>query len=373
LPEHPEPEDALYEEVLDLYSREGIDGVLGGAPGLRSMAGCQALVGLGHELRFSDPDRSAACMACADLLASRLGSGEPGEREMEDFRCEMALELVWSWIDLKRTAAAEEALARAACCFLKGTRGKTLHGQLLDTWAVLHGSRGDFDKARQAARAALALYEQTGERHGQGRILYRMSIIEENLGDEERREESLQLVSEALSRLDAAAEPDLYLAAVHREAICLIDLGRFREARVRLFESLGHLREHGHEGHEILRATLNGHINAGIGKLDAAERDLVEGLLGVWRAGLGYIFGLLALDLCAVYFDQGRDGEAREGGLKTIEVFRSQPLPAGGQKAMLFLEMALEDGLADADLLRRTSRYMHELLNDPDARFRPRA
>jgi tetratricopeptide (TPR) repeat protein len=364
-------EDAIYEEVRDLYARGGIDGVLA-LEQLRSMAGCRALADLGQEIRFSEPDESAACMACADLLASRLGSGETGERELEDFRCEMALELVWSRIDLKQTAAAEAALARAARCFLEGTRSPALKGKLLDTWTVLHGTRGDFDKARQAARAALALYEQIGERHDQGRILYRMSIIEEE-GGKEKMEESLRLVSEALSRLDSAAEPDLYLSAVHRQAICLIDLGRFREARVRLFESLGHLREHGDEAHEILRATLNGQINAAIGNLDAAERDLFDGLLGVSKAGLGYIFGLLALDLCAVYFDQGRTDEAGAAGLKTVEVFRSLSLPAGGQRAMLFLEMALQDGLADADLLRRTSRYMHELLNDPDARFRPRA
>lgn len=367
-------EDALFEEIRDLYSREGIDGVLG-VEGLRSMAGCRALADLGVEIRSVDPHEGAACMVCADLLASQLQPGELGERELEDFRCEMALDLVWSWMDLKRTADAEEAFARAAWCLSKGTRNPALKGKLLDTWAVLHGTRGDFDKARQAAQAALALYEQTGERHDQGRILLRMSIIEDGGIGEGKKEASLQLVNAALSRLDAAAEPDLYLTAVHRQAICLVDLGRFREARVRLFESLGHLREHGHEGHDILRSTLNGQINVGIGNLDAAERDLFDGLLGFWRAGagLGYVFGLLALDLCAVYYDQGRHEEARAGGLKIVEVFRSLSLPAGGQKAMLFLEMALEDGHADSDLLRRASRYMQELLNDPDARFRPRA
>ncbi|HWN43611.1 MAG TPA: hypothetical protein VNW71_15385, partial [Thermoanaerobaculia bacterium] len=167
-------EDALYEEVLDLYSREGLDGVLAGPPELRNAAGCRALVNLGQRIRLIDPDGSAACVICADLLASRLRPGELGERELEDFRCEMALQLVWTWTDLKRTALAEAALARAGECFLQGTRDKTLKGNLLDTWAALHGSKGEFDKARQAARAALAFYEQTGERHDQGRILYRM-------------------------------------------------------------------------------------------------------------------------------------------------------------------------------------------------------
>jgi len=113
LSEHPEPEelDVVYEEVRDLYAREGIDGVLGWER-LRSVAGCTALADLGREIRF-DPDRSAACVACAELLASRLRPGELGERELEDFRCEMALELVFSLIDLKQSEAAEAALARA--------------------------------------------------------------------------------------------------------------------------------------------------------------------------------------------------------------------------------------------------------------------
>lgn len=85
------------------------------------------------------------------------------------------------------------------------------------------------------------------------------------------------------------------------------------------------------------------------------------------------MFGLLALELCALYFDQGRADEARAGALKIIPVFQSQPLPTGGQKALLYLEMALDDDLADADLLRRIARYLRELQHDPDARFRPRA
>ena len=365
-------EDALYEEVLDLYSREGLDGVLAGPPELRNAAGCRALVNLGRGIRLIDPDSSAACVVCADLLASRLRAGEIGERELEDFRCEIALELVFCWISLKQTVAAEEALARAARCLPKGTRGQALKGKLLETWAVLHGSQEDFDKARQAARAALALYEEAGERHDQGRILYRMSIIEERNGDAERMEESLRFASEARARLDATAEPDLYLSAIHQQATCLVDLERYREARIRLFESLGHHQQHGDAVDELQRAVLEGLSNAGLGKLDAAERELVTALLGLCAAGVGYVFGLLALELCAVYFDQGRVDDARTAAMKIIPVFQSLPLPAGGQKAMLYLEMALQDNFADADLLRRTARYMRELQHDPEARFRPR-
>lgn len=366
-------EDALCEEVLDLYSREGMDGVLDGMPGLRSMAGCRALVHLGHELRYVDPDRSAACMACAEILSSRLGSAETGKRELEDFRCEMALELVWSRIDLQQTDAADAALARAAERFLNGTRGDVLAGRLLDTWAVLHGSRLDYVKARQAARAALARFEKAGERHDQGRMLYRLSLIEERCGEETRTEESLRCVSEALTRLDASVEPDLYLSAVHRRVGCLVDLERYREARIRLFESLEHHRRHGNALDELQRAVLEGLSNAGLGKLHAAERELITALFGLCATGDAYLFGLLALELCAMYFDQGREAEVRAGALRIMPVFETLPLPAGGRKALLYLEASLEDGTADADLLRRTARYLRELQHDREARFRPRA
>lgn len=368
-----EDEDTLFEEVRDLYARDGIDGVLGGVPGLRSVAGCCALINLRRKIRHVDPDRGAACVTCADFLASRLRPGELGERELEDFRGDMALELVLSWIDLKQAALAEEALARAAQCFLKGTGGEILKARLLDTWAILHGSRNEIDKARQAARAALALYEQAGERHDQGRILYRMSIIEERSGDEAKMEESLRLVIEALVRLDAATEPDLYLSAIHQQATCLVDLERYREARILLFESLGHYHRHGDAADELQRAVLQGLSNAGLGKLHAAERELITALFGLCAVDAGYMFGLLALELCALYFDQGREAEVRAGALKIIPVFQTQPLPAGGKKALLYLEASLEDGTADADLLRRTARYLRELQHDPEARFRPRA
>lgn len=367
-------EDAIYEEVRDLYSRDGLDGVLGGAQGLRTMAGCRALADLGLEIRFTDPDRSAACVACAELLASRLRPGELGERELEEFRCEMALELVFSLIDLKQTEDAEAALARAASCLSKGTRGNSfLKGKLLDTWAVLHGCRNDLDKARQAARAALAHYEQAGERHFQGRILYRLSLIEESVDDKAKIDESLRLVSEALVRLDPAIEPGLYLCAVHQQAGLLVDLQRYREARIRLFENLGHHRRHGDAADNLHRAVLEGLSNAGLGRHDAAERELLTALFGLCAAGVADLFGLLALELCAIYFDQGRGAQARAGALKIIPVLQSQPLPAGGQKAMLYLEMALQDGLADADLLRRVARYLRVLQHDPDARFGLRA
>lgn len=372
--EHPGSEelDAVFHEVLDLYFQEGIDAVLG-YERLRSVAGCRALVDVGLEIRFDDPDRSAACVACAGLLASQLPAGELGERELEDFRCEMALELVFSLIDLKRIKEAGEALERAARFFLKGTRGGAVQGKLLDTWAVLYGSQGDFDGARQAARAALACYEQAGERHFQGRVLYRLSIIEERSGDVARMEESLRLAAEALARLNAAVEPNLYLAAVYQQAACLVDLERYREARILLFENLGHHHRHGDALDELQRAVLEGLSNAGLGKLHAAERELITALYGLCAVGDAYIFGLLALELCAVYFDQDLDAKARAGALKVIPVFQTQALPAGGQKAMLFLEMALEGGLADANLLRRTARYLRELRHDPDARFQLRS
>ena len=372
--EHPGSEelDAVFHDVLDLYFQEGIDAVLG-YERLRSVAGCRALVDVGLEIRFDDPDRSAACVACAGLLASQLPAGELGERDLEDFRCEMALELVFSLIDLKRIKEAGEALERAARFFLKGTRGGAVQGKLLDTWAVLYGSQGDFDGARQAARAALACYEQAGERHFQGRVLYRLSIIEERSGDVARMEESLRLAAEALARLDAAVEPNLYLAAVYQQAACLVDLERYREARILLFENLGHHHRHGDALDELQRAVLEGLSNAGLGKLHAAERELITALYGLCAVGDAYIFGLLALELCAVYFDQDLDAKARAGALKVIPVFQTQALPAGGQKAMLFLEMALEGGLADANLLRRTARYLRELRHDPDARFQLRS
>lgn len=224
----PEPEemDAVYEELRDLYLQDGIDGVLAGPPELWSSPGCRALVELGHELRYVDPDARVAFVAFAEILASRLRPGELGVRELEDLRCELALEQVWTWIDLKRADAADAALGRAAERFLRGTRGHVLTARMLDTWAMLYGNRGDFDRARLAARAALAHYEKAGERHFQGRILYRLSIIEERSGDEAKMEESLRLVVEALARLDAAVEPDLYLSAVHQRAACLVDSSR---------------------------------------------------------------------------------------------------------------------------------------------------
>ncbi|MFP5284891.1 MAG: hypothetical protein ACLGI9_04060 [Thermoanaerobaculia bacterium] len=367
-----EDEYALRDELLALYEQEGVDGVLGGPLDLRSVAGCRALVLLGQELRFVDPDRSAAFVACAEHLASRLRPGDLGERELEDLRCEMALELVWAWIDLKRLRDAEAALGLAAERFIKGTRGHVLKGRFLDTWAVLHGNQGDFDKARQAARAALACYERAGERHFQGRILFRLSIIEEHSGDEARMEESLRLVVEALARLDAAWEPDLYLSAVHQRVACLIDLGRYREARVRLFESLGHYQEHGGVLDELQRAMLEGLTNARLGKPHAAQRELIAALFGLRAAGESYTFGLLALELCALYCEEDLAAEVRAGALKIIPVFQLQPLPPGGQKALLYLELTLQDGLPDAALLRHVARYLRELLHDPDARFRPR-
>jgi len=370
LSEHPEPEelDVVYEEVQDLYAREGMDGVLGWER-LRSVAGCAALADLGRALRF-DPDRSAQCVASAELLASRLHPGELGERELEDFRCEMALELVFSWINLKQHEAADAALARAAACLSKGTPGNSfLKGKLLDTWAVLHGSRSDFDKARQAARAALDCYEQAGERHFQGRILYRLSLIEERIDDKEKIEESLRLVSEALARLDPAIEPGFFLSAVHQQAGCLVDLQRYREARIRLFENLDHHRRHGNAVDDLQRAVLEGLSNAGLGRHDAAERELLVALFGLCAAGLADMFGLLALELCAVYFDQDRGAQARAGALKILPLLQSLPFPAGAQKALLYLEMTLHDDLADAALLRRVARYLRVLQHDPDARF----
>ena len=171
-------------------------------------------------------------------------------------------------------------------------------------------------------------------------------------------------------RLDEAREPDLYLATIRRQVACLIKLGRFRDARMRLFASLRSYQEHGGDLGDLRRIALEGLINAGLGKLDAAERDLVKALDGFGEAGLAFTAGIIALDLSAVYFEQGYPEDARKLALITVEVFQSLNIDDGTQALLLLLGKALADGSADAELLRRTALFLRE--DNPDSRLHPR-
>lgn len=359
---------ALLQEAGERFAKQGAESVETAPSRLRGVAGVVSLINLSRLAREKARSLRISYALFARLLADQLDPREHGERQVADFRCHAALYLAQGYLFDLQLERANQAIGWAAASFLEGFQRPRIKALILDTWALIDAAQGRHEKARQGICAALAIYREIGDLDCQAITLARMSLQECFAG---KAEEAIKLMHEARLGLDEERYPAIYLTTLHKQVKLLVTIGRYREARILLWTHLGHYAAYGGEEDQVELTSLQGAINAGLGKLYAAERDLIEAGIGFADLEMAYNMALTSLDLAAVFQDQGRPDDALECASIAIETFQVLEIPEEAHAALLVLKEAFDRHLVDGDLLRRTARYMRELSLTAEARFLP--
>lgn len=345
-------------------SREGLD-----PRRLQGLEGCRALLARSWEMRKEDPRKMVELAGLATELAEGLDPLRYGEEQVEDQRARAWIELANAQRVSNDYDAADRSLAEAARHLERGAGRDRLRARFLDVRASLEGHRCHFAAAFEALDEVAAIHLRHNDGHLAGRALISKAIFKGFAGDSA---EAYELTRRGRGLLVEERDPFLFAQALHNEIGLLVDLGRFKEARALLWSHLERLQEQeGRIGRIKLRG-LRGLIHAGLGQLDDAARELEEARRELQDAGLSYTAAVGALDLAAVYLQQGRAAEAETVTREAARVFEAMNIPEQGSLAVLLLQKAFEQDIASASLIRRTARFLRRVEHDPRAALDPR-
>ncbi|HTQ81157.1 MAG TPA: hypothetical protein VMM92_14255, partial [Thermoanaerobaculia bacterium] len=218
------------------------------------------------------------------------------------------------------------------------------------------------DEAESLAAAALALYRESGDLRGVGSALIKQAKILEERGETEK---AITLLSEAAEGLHPGLRR-LRLCTRHNLALLLTAAERHAEAEALLPEVRALALELGNPLDLLRLRWVEGRIALGVGQAAAAEAAFREVQNAFFDRRMGYDAALVALDLAALYAQEGRTAELKALASEIMPVFESREVHREAMAALLmFQHAALEERLT-ADLARQLAAFLkHERCLDP--------
>jgi tetratricopeptide (TPR) repeat protein len=322
--------------------------------------GFEELLDRCQTLRFDDPARMVELARFAAFFADRLDTRQYGAKRVADLRCRGWTELANAYRVADRLHEAEEALEIAAECHVEGTTDELLGARLLEIQASLDSDRRRFPEALKALDEVYAVHLRRGDRHLAGRALLKKGLY---TGYDCDPEQSIRLLEEGLTLIDADRDPELVRGAVQNLSRALMDCGRLEEAQV----LLGRIRSNDAGGRvgRLRVAWLEAQIEVGFGNFDQAEESLGQVLRAFEDLGLRYKAAMVGLELAAVHLRQGRADEARERAQQAIEVFSRLGVGRETLAALLVLRDAFERRIVSVALLEGVITRLSQQEREP--------
>jgi tetratricopeptide (TPR) repeat protein len=363
---HIRREQAKVGKVLELLREQGANGFVRAPHGLRGLAGYWALLERCQEVRFDDPAQMIDLARLAALVAERLEPKIFGDKQVADFRCLAAIELGNAYRVADRLDEADKLLGEAAELCLQGTGGTHLRARLCDVQASLLADRRRFEAACEALEAVREIHRRAGDSHLAGRALISQGLYTVYQG---KPEEAIDLIRRGLQLVDGDRDPQLLFVAIHNQARCLMEAGRFREARTLLWTNLQRYGESVGRVNSLKLRWLRAQIDCGLEELERAEQGFLEVRRGFGEVGLRYTEALVNLELALLLARQGRAEESRDYALEAAEVFLSLGIRRELLAAVLVLRQALELRAESTALLDSTLEFLRLAEDDPTMSF----
>jgi tetratricopeptide (TPR) repeat protein len=298
---------------------------------------CDLLLKRSRESWFRDPARAVELARLAVEIADWLDSGYYGEPLVEGERA-----IAWAYLgNAYRIASdlrsAEEALLRAQEHHKLAGEDALTGAQILSFMASLRTSQGRFDEAAKILDQAIAVYREARDRHLEGEALIKKGLASGHGG---KPEEAIQLIERGLAKIDSAEEPRLLVYAGHNLIGFLNESGRSEQALKILEQTRSLYLTLGEKTPLIRLHWLEGRIARDLGRLDQAERALLEAREGFVERGIGFDAARVSLDLATVYLRQGRTSDVKWLAAEMVPVFESRDVHQETLAALLLFRRA---------------------------------
>lgn len=214
---------------------------------------------------------------------------------------------------------------------------------------------------------ALVVYRDEERPVEAAEVLLRLGIV---YREQRQPGRAIAVVREALAVFAREGNLHMLLLARHNLALYSFEEGRLEEAR-KVFEASRELYERFPDaGTQLRRLWLEAHLmksEGGFETAEAAYRAVQEGFL---RQGIGYDAALVALDLAALYAEQGRTEEIKRLAEEIVPVFEAQDVHREAAAALLLFQDAVRTEQVTLRYLIDLSRYLERARLDPSLPFR---
>jgi tetratricopeptide (TPR) repeat protein len=304
-------------KALARLTAEQLEGLRELPADLRGFAGYEALLDRSWAMRREDPKQMVKLAELAVDAAAGLGEEGFSAGQVEDFQARAAIELANAYRVMDRLEEAQAGLEAARRHYREGSQDRLLGARLLEVEANVHGDGGEFGEALAALDRALRVYRRHGDPHLAGRSLIKKGLYTARAG---RQQEAIELLTEGLAMIDPRQDGPLVLAAVHNTACCLLQGGRYREARSLLWRHLSLYEQHAGRQDRLKLRWLQAQIYAGLGDFVRAERAFEEVRLGLREAGKSHSEAMATVELADLRLRQGREDVARGLAVEAAEL-----------------------------------------------------
>jgi tetratricopeptide (TPR) repeat protein len=351
-------------QALAVLALGGLDALAAAPPGLKGMPLFEALLERSWVLRHHDPRQMVKLAQAATILADHLDARTIGPLALADLRFRAWTELANAHRAADELDLAEHALAYATDHFRLGLSDELLLARFLVVFASHQAARRNFDLACTTLDVVVTLYLRHENGHLAGRALIMRGIF---TGYSGQAEEAVENFDRGLAMIDEERDPGLVVSSLQNRAWFLVDCGRFRDAHRTLFDLRRRGLDVGGRLGELKLRWLEGHIHAGLGKFDLAERALGQVKAGFEEAGLGYKAALAGLELAEVWLRQRRVQEAESLALQCADAFIALRVRRELMAAVLVVHQAAETHYLDLAVLRHAIHVLHKEDRDPTA------
>jgi tetratricopeptide (TPR) repeat protein len=271
-----------------------------------------------REVGPDDPRGGEEWALLALHLTDFLAPEVYGRGLIEDIRAR-----AWTFVANARRMAgnlleAERAFETAEVHLRRGTRDRLERAQTLVFKATLRRVQGRFVEAERLLRRALSVWLCAGESRRAVEAMVTWALVYQEHGEPER---GIRLLREASALPAAVRDPRLALAIYHNLAVCLIDAGKFLEAKGVLLHNRDLYERLQVPGWLLRRRCVEGQLAGELGQTAEAETLLTGARDAFLEQGMIYDAAIATVGLAQLLLRAGRSADAEDLAREALAVF----------------------------------------------------
>ncbi len=328
---------------------------------------CEQLIDTSRERGFKDPSRA---LELADL-AVEMSQSLPEETHGADPKRQLESR---AWAQAANAHRILGNLDRAEQCFTAAEEllaesngiGVFDEARLYGQKATLRRDQRRWTESLELHDRVISIYQSLGQRHLLGRAYAQKATVISEVGD---FASSISLLRRALELLDPKDEPRMFLAARHNLIWALCESERYREAYALLFHTRPFYLQTGDRMNLLRMRWLEGHVGAGLGRVEQAEDAFLEVRRAFGELSLDFDHALVSLDLAVLLARQGRSTEVQRIAEEVLAIFVARSFRREVIAAIALLKQAADQKRAEADLVRQVSSFLRRSQSNPDLVF----
>ena len=317
---------------------------------------------------LEEPRKAEEMLRLALDVIEHLDPGHYGPGSIDSARARAWASLGNALRVLADFRQAEQAFRQAEIHLANGWLDPLDEALLLEYKASLRRAQRRFDEALRMLDAAIALYREVNEPHGQGRALMGKGLVLRYSGSD--AEAASACFRESLFLLDGNEEPRLLALSQANLIGCLLDSGRAEEAAALIPESIKLVEQVGQRCDVLHLRWMGGTAAVTLGQTQEAERIFLELIEDFTQDRLAYNVALVSLELSAVYARQGRTGDVKRLASEILPIFQSCEVHREALAALIVFEKAAEMEQLSVGLVEEVASFLQRARTNPSLRFR---